>query len=69
MKISEPLYRYKILSFKYVIQNVLKYKAQNMLKYKIQPCILYFNIFCVTYLKHNVLYLYTGFDVFVMYPL
>jgi len=63
------LYNYKILSFKYVIQNVLKFKVQYMLKYKIQPCILYFNIFCITYFKLKILYLYTGFDVFVIYPL
>ena len=60
----KTLYKYKILSFKYVIQNVLKFKVQNILRYKIRTCILYFNIFCITYFKLNILYLYTGFDVF-----
>jgi hypothetical protein len=62
------VYEYKILSLKCVIQN--------MLKYKIQVCILYFNIFCtlnfntfwITYLKLIILYLYNGFDTFVMQP-
>jgi len=68
-KVSKLLYKYKILSFKYVIQNVLKFKVKNMLPYKIQPHILYCNIFSITYFKLNILYLYTGFDIFVMYPL
>ena len=60
-KILQPMYKYKILSFKYIVWNILKYKIEiiffnfkymvwNILKYKIQIKLSVQIILCLFYI-------------------